>query len=127
MTAHPRTTSAEIILAEDRADRARQALIEAKARQFYDDPKLAYGIVTGACTWPPVNGEQLGELAVMAANLASDYEALGYPANQIDDLRVAEMAFVWREADAEREARLEAWRDEEAEPSRLSRGWQGVL
>lgn len=127
MTAHPRTASANVILAEDRAERARQALIEARARQFYDDPKLAYGIITGACTWPPVNGEQLGELAILAANLASDYEALGYPANQIDDLRAAEMAFVWREADAEREARLEAWRDEEARVPSPSQGWQGVL
>ncbi len=74
------------------------ALRDALRDRMMNDPKLAYEVVTGACCWPPINGEDDDDLASQAANLADDLETLAasgthVPAFRIDQLRAAETVF----------------------------------
>lgn len=43
-----------------------QTLFAAYVQKYRSDPKLAYGEVTGACVWPPANGDDFGSLAIDA-------------------------------------------------------------
>jgi len=91
---------ADVISRDALTDDIRKRVRSVLAEQYANDPKLAYGIVTGAYTWPPINGEALTDLACQAANLADDLEELGAPSHRVDELRAAEQAFVWLDAES---------------------------
>lgn len=107
-------------------------LIKALAVRMISNPKLAYEVVTGACSWPPADDEQLGELAGRAADKADDLISLALdgdfiPAFQIEQLLAAEVALVELEkiGDAEYRERQDALDDAPAFVP--GRGWQGVF
>lgn len=104
-------TAANVILADASVEVANERLVQAFARRMYVNPAEAYGVVTGAFIWPPVNGESIDQLAADAANLAYDAEG----SIRRFQYLAAEQCFVWMEADA-REAAREA----------DDREWEGV-
>lgn len=49
-----------------------QTLFAAYVQKYRSRPDLAYGEVTGACVWPPANGEDYGSLGIQADDLLAD-------------------------------------------------------